>query len=59
VVRGAAKDNYTLSSIIQGIVQTGAFRRQGAVVKAPDERAAPTPTADAPEGTAKQRTISR
>jgi mono/diheme cytochrome c family protein len=29
VVRGAAKDNYTLSSIVLGIVQTDAFRKQG------------------------------
>jgi hypothetical protein len=29
VVRGAAKDNYKLSSIILGIVNTGAFRNQG------------------------------
>lgn len=38
VVRGAAKDNYTLSSIILGIVNTDAFRKQGAV--APKEVAA-------------------
>jgi hypothetical protein len=29
VVRNAAKDNYTLSSIVQGIVQSEAFRKQG------------------------------
>jgi hypothetical protein len=29
VVRGAAKDNYTLSSLILGIVDTDAFRKQG------------------------------
>ena len=29
VVRGAAKDNYTLSSLILGIVNTNAFRKQG------------------------------
>jgi hypothetical protein len=29
VVRAAAKDNYRLSSIIQGIVKTEAFRKQG------------------------------
>ncbi len=29
VVRGAAKDNYTLSSIVLGIVHTDAFRKQG------------------------------
>ncbi|HEX5000129.1 MAG TPA: DUF1592 domain-containing protein [Terriglobia bacterium] len=30
IVRGAAKDNYKLSSIILGIVESDAFRRQGA-----------------------------
>jgi hypothetical protein len=29
VVRGAAKENYTLSSIVQGIVRSGAFLKQG------------------------------
>jgi len=29
VVRGAAKDNYTFSSIVLGIVNTEAFRKQG------------------------------
>ncbi len=29
VVRGAAKDNYTLTSIVLGIVHTDAFRKQG------------------------------
>jgi mono/diheme cytochrome c family protein len=29
VVRGAAKDNYTLSSLVLGIVHTDAFRKQG------------------------------
>jgi hypothetical protein len=29
VVRGAAKDNYTLTSIILGIVKSDAFRKQG------------------------------
>jgi mono/diheme cytochrome c family protein len=29
VVRGAAKDNYTLSSIVLGIVHSDAFRKQG------------------------------
>jgi hypothetical protein len=28
VVRGAAKDNYTLSSLVLGIVRTDAFRKQ-------------------------------
>jgi hypothetical protein len=30
VVRGAAKDRYTLSSIVQGIVRSDAFLNQGA-----------------------------
>ena len=29
VVHGAAKDNYTLSSVVMGIVRTDAFRKQG------------------------------
>ncbi len=29
IVRGAAKDNYKLSAIVQGIVKSDAFRRQG------------------------------
>jgi len=29
VVRGAAKDNYKFSSIVLGIVNTEAFRKQG------------------------------
>jgi hypothetical protein len=29
VVRNAAKDNYTLSSIVQGIVRSDAFIKQG------------------------------
>ena len=36
IVRGAAKDNYTLSSIVLGIVNSDAFRKQGseaAVIK--------------------------
>jgi len=28
IVRGAAKDNYTLSSLILGIVNSDAFRKQ-------------------------------
>jgi hypothetical protein len=32
VVRGSAKDNYKLSSIVLGIVNTNAFRKQGAAV---------------------------
>jgi len=34
VVRGAAKDNYKFSSIVLGIVNTDAFRRQGQVPQA-------------------------
>jgi hypothetical protein len=30
VVRAAAKDNYRFSSIVRGIVNTDAFRKQGA-----------------------------
>jgi hypothetical protein len=33
VVRGAAKDNYTLSSVLLGVVNTDAFRKQGPAVK--------------------------
>ena len=33
VVRGAAKQNYTLSSIVLGIVNTDAFRKQGTPTK--------------------------
>jgi mono/diheme cytochrome c family protein len=33
VVRGAAKDNYKFSSIVLGIVDTDAFRRQGPAAK--------------------------
>jgi predicted GTPase len=29
IVRSAAKDNYTLSSLVVGIVTSNAFRRQG------------------------------
>jgi hypothetical protein len=29
IVRGAAKDNYKLSSIVLGIVNADAFRKQG------------------------------
>jgi hypothetical protein len=29
IVRGAAKDNYKLSSLILGIVNSDAFRKQG------------------------------
>jgi hypothetical protein len=30
VVRGAARDQYTLSSIVRGIVRSDAFQKQGA-----------------------------
>jgi hypothetical protein len=30
VVRGAAKENYTLTSIVQGVVRSDAFLKQGA-----------------------------
>jgi len=33
IVRGAAKDNYKLSSLVLGIVNSDAFRRQGSDVK--------------------------
>ena len=48
VVRGAAKDNYKLSSIVLGIVNTNAFRKQGAaaVSKAPSKEGGVTPAAD-------------
>jgi hypothetical protein len=36
VVRAAAKDNYKLSSIVRGIVNTEAFRKQGPPSKAKD-----------------------
>ncbi len=35
IVRGAAKDNYKLSSIVMGIVNSDAFRKQGAAPAAP------------------------
>jgi mono/diheme cytochrome c family protein len=37
VVRGAAKDNYKFSSIVLGIVNTDAFRRQGAPAAPKDD----------------------
>jgi len=37
IVRGAAKDNYKLSSIVLGIVNTDAFRKQGAAAAAPTQ----------------------
>ena len=33
IVRGAAKDNYKLSSLILGIVNSEAFRKQGSDLK--------------------------
>jgi mono/diheme cytochrome c family protein len=42
IVRGGAKDNYKLSSIIVGIVKSDAFRKQGA---APVSRATPAKVA--------------
>jgi hypothetical protein len=36
VVRGAAKDNYKFSSIVLGIVNTDAFRKQGAAAPKED-----------------------
>jgi cytochrome c-type biogenesis protein CcmE len=41
VVRGAAKDNYKFSSIVLGIVNTDAFRKQGPA-PAPKEEAVKT-----------------
>jgi len=40
VVSGAKKDNYTFASLVLGIVNTDAFRRQGAMMA----KAAPTAT---------------
>jgi hypothetical protein len=37
IVRGAAKDNYKLSSIVLGIVNSDAFRKQGAAAAAPKQ----------------------
>jgi len=37
IVRGAAKDNYKLSSLVLGIVNSDAFRKQGAAVAAPKQ----------------------
>jgi len=37
IVRGAAKDNYKLSSIVLGIVNTDAFRKQGAAAAVPKQ----------------------
>jgi mono/diheme cytochrome c family protein len=50
VVRDAKKDNYTLASLVTGIVDTNAFRKQGteAVTKAapqPSTKVAPQPNA--------------
>ena len=40
VVRGAAKDNYKFSSLVLGIVNTDAFRKQGAPPKSSDPKTA-------------------
>jgi mono/diheme cytochrome c family protein len=45
VVRGAAKDNYKFSSIVLGIVNTDAFRRQGPAAAPNKERTEPRPVA--------------
>jgi len=37
IVRGAAKDNYKLSSLVLGIVNSDAFRKQGAGAAAPKQ----------------------
>jgi hypothetical protein len=49
VVRGAKKDNYTLASLVMGIVQTDSFRKQGSprVSKAAPKAAKPVATAAA------------
>ena len=39
IVRGAAKDNYKLSSIVLGIVNSDAFRKQGPASRSEDGRA--------------------
>ncbi len=44
VVRGAAKDNYKFSSIVLGIVNTDAFRRQGPSAAPDKERTEPRPS---------------
>jgi hypothetical protein len=44
VVRGAAKDDYKLSSIVLGIVNTDAFRKQGPVSNSAKEGAVPAAT---------------
>jgi hypothetical protein len=40
VVRGAAKENYTLSSIVQGIVRSDAFLKQGPAHEAAEKKVA-------------------
>jgi len=37
IVRGSAKDNYKLSSLVLGIVNSDAFRKQGAAAAAPKQ----------------------
>jgi mono/diheme cytochrome c family protein len=44
VVRGAARDNYTLSSIVRGIVRSGAFLKQGSADAHDGNVAAPAST---------------
>ena len=55
VVRGAAKENYTLSSIVQGIVRSDAFLKQG---PAPAPKAAGTKVGNG-EARARQGDASR
>jgi hypothetical protein len=54
-VRGAAKENYTLSSIVQGIVRSDAFLKQG---PAPAPKAAGTKVGNG-EARARQGEASR
>jgi len=48
VVRGAAKNDYKLSSIVLGIVNTDSFRKQGPVSSSAKQGAAPAATKGAP-----------
>ncbi len=52
IVRDSKKDNYTFASLIMGVVNTDAFRKQAAPVVS---KAAPTVTASA----AKQSSTSK
>jgi hypothetical protein len=45
VVRGAAKNNYSFSSIVLGIVNTEAFRKQGPPPKESSKEGGPRPVA--------------